>query len=770
MGQELIGGRFRFVGAIGSGNMGEVNKAEDLLAAAGSPERTVAVKTILRRRSGVLVDTRADTKAVDRFAREVRIMRRLDHPHLTRLIDGGVDDSHGGLPYLAMEYLDGETLRDLITEEQQLPVPWAAAIGVQIADGLSAAHAAGIVHRDLKPANVMLTRGGTVKILDFGMGRIVDDPQEADLTSTGVAVGTARYMAPEQFEAKQVTQAADLYALGCVLYEMLTGVPPFVSEVRQELGHKHLHQAPTPVRLIRSDVPAELARLVDRLLAKGPADRPADAVAVRDALLPLALDGDIPQLPAWDAFDPVRALRASRPAPSAAPVMVSEPSACDAVRPGSAPAGMDVFGVHRKLIEDYRAFTEGGTVVRDDRVAAFVEEDLSAKSQWPDPWLSLNPFFAGGGTVLELAGQGVLHEECARIFQAKKTGGGTVCDGRPLTLHQHQREAVEAARSGESYVLTTGTGSGKSLAYIVPIVDKVLKDRETEGPKAGKRVRAIIVYPMNALANSQLKELEKYLRDGYGAGREPVTFARYTGQEDDARRREIRDNPPDIILTNYVMLELMLTRPDDRRSLIKMASGLQFLVFDELHTYRGRQGADVALLIRRVREACQADALQCVGTSATMSTEGTLEEQKKVVADVASTLFGTKVRPEHVIGETLIRATGNVPDTVSAERLQAPAAPRAYGDLVRDPWRGGSRPASAWPPTRPPAGSSARGLPRSRRPRRSLPSTAAYPRSSAPPLSAPPWKPDRRPATPSPSGRCSLSVCTSSCPRATPST
>ncbi|NED50337.1 DEAD/DEAH box helicase, partial [Micromonospora aurantiaca] len=111
--------------------------------------------------------------------------------------------------------------------------------------------------------------------------------------------------------------------------------------------------------------------------------------------------------------------------------------------------------------------------------------------------------------------------------------------------------------------------------------------------------------------------------DGYGAGREPVTFARYTGQEDDERRREIRDDPPDILLTNYVMLELMLTRPRDRSSLIRMAKGLEFLVFDELHTYRGRQGADVALLIRRVREACRAENLQCIGTSATMSSEGT---------------------------------------------------------------------------------------------------------------------------------------------------
>ncbi|GHK02346.1 RNA helicase [Streptomyces sp. Y2F8-2] len=681
MSHELIDGRFRIGQVIGKGNMGEVHRAEDLQAPEGSPERMVAVKTILRRRTGALIDTGADTKAVERFAREVRIMRRLEHPNLTRLIAGGVSED-GGLPYLAMEFLDGETLRDLIEEERQLPISWVAAVGAQIADGLATAHAADVVHRDLKPANVMLTRGGTVKVLDFGMGRIVDDPDEARLTSTGVSVGTARYMAPEQFQARQVTQAADLYALGCVLYEMLVGVPPFTSESPYELARKHLEAEPTPLAVIRSEIPAELIRLVGRLLAKDPADRPADAAEVRDTLLPLAVqDGDTARLPHWSALDPTRPLRttgtrttttASAPAPRPAPVTAS----------GTA---MDVFGVHRALIKDYRSFTEGGTVIRDDRIAAFVEKDLDDKSQWPDPWLSLNPFFQSGGTVAELVGEKVLHPECARIFQAGKTEGGTVPDGRPLTLHRHQREAIEAADRGASYVLTTGTGSGKSLSYIVPIVNRVLHERDAEGPTALKRVRAIIVYPMNALANSQLKELEKYLRDGYGPGREPVTFARYTGQEDDEKRKEIRDNPPDILLTNYVMLELMLTRPADRASLIRMAKGLEFLVFDELHTYRGRQGADVALLIRRVREACQAPHVQCIGTSATMSTEGTVEDQKKVVAGVASTLFGTPVSSEHVIGETLVRATEEAPDAVPAERLTSPASPRAYDELVRDP-------------------------------------------------------------------------------------
>ncbi|MEV0328203.1 protein kinase [Micromonospora echinospora] len=673
---DWVAGRFRLRGAIGKGNMGEVHRAEDMVAPEDSPDRMVALKLILRSRSGTAIDTSSGQKARQRFEREVRIMRKLHHPRLPRIIAGAAGPDE--LPYLAMELLDGETLRDLISEHPQLPISWVAALGAQIADGLSAAHGVDVVHRDLKPANVLLLRTGAVKVLDFGMGRILDDDETGRVTSTGVTVGTARYMAPEQFLAASVTPAADLYALGCVLFELLTGVPPFLSESAHALGQKHLEEPPPSIRMLRSDVPDDIMRLLDRLLAKEPADRPTDATAVREALLPFAAGTD--RVSGWQDFDPVRYLARKQPATSRPP----SPAGAD-VPSDPTGTGMDVFGVHQQLVKDYRAFTQGGTIIRDDRIAAFVEDDLDAKSQWPDPWVSLNPFFASGGSILELVEQGVLHSECARIFQAGKTERGTTCDGRPLTLHQHQREAIEKAQDGASYVLTTGTGSGKSLSYIVPIVDRVLKARQQEGARAAKRVRAIIVYPMNALANSQLKELDKYLQDGYGSGREPVTYARYTGQESEERRREIQESKPDILLTNYVMLELMLTRPGDRRTLIRMAQGLDFLVFDELHTYRGRQGADVALLIRRVREACQAPNLQCVGTSATISSEGSHNDQRAVVARVASTLFGTEIAPDNVIGETLVRATADAPDTVAAERLRAPGAPRAYADLVNDP-------------------------------------------------------------------------------------
>jgi len=308
---------------------------------------------------------------------------------------------------------------------------------------------------------------------------------------------------------------------------------------------------------------------------------------------------------------------------------------------------MDVFDLRRKLIDDYAAYSGSFVHIADPRVNRYVTDGIQAGLLWPDPLIQLNPSFEAGEWIDELVAQGVLHDECGRAFRIKPEVQG---EGRPLRLHRHQSDALRAAGGGHNYVLTTGTGSGKSLSYIVPIVDHVLQNG------SGRGIQAIVVYPMNALANSQFGELEKFLCHGYSDGKGPVTFKRYTGQESDEEKREIAASPPDILLTNYVMLELILTRPQEK-NLIDAAQGLRFLVLDELHTYRGRQGADVALLVRRTRDLLAAQNLQCVGTSATLAGQGTFEEQRTEVARVASLLFGAEVRPEHVIGETLRRAT-----------------------------------------------------------------------------------------------------------------
>ena len=308
---------------------------------------------------------------------------------------------------------------------------------------------------------------------------------------------------------------------------------------------------------------------------------------------------------------------------------------------------MNVFDLRDRLVADYQSYTRSFIKIRDPRINQHVERALGAGAFWPEPLLQLNPTFLPGGTIDDLTPE-VLHPESARIFRIDKSDSDHT--GKQLLLHAHQREAILKAKEAKSYVLTSGTGSGKSLTYIVPIVDHVLRNG------TGRGVQAIVVYPMNALANSQTEELRKFIEKGYPDGEAPVRFRRFTGQEKGPEREEIRSNPPDILLTNYMMLELLLTRTDDRE-LVRAAQGLRFLVFDELHTYRGRQGADIALLIRRCRQTFASQNLICIGTSATMASGGTTADQKREVAKVAQTLFGVPFDAAQVIGESLERAT-----------------------------------------------------------------------------------------------------------------
>jgi ATP-dependent helicase YprA (DUF1998 family) len=312
---------------------------------------------------------------------------------------------------------------------------------------------------------------------------------------------------------------------------------------------------------------------------------------------------------------------------------------------------MNVFDLRDRLVADYSSYTRSFIKIADPRISQKVEQELSAGAFWPEPLLQLNPAFAPGGKIEQLVAQGVLHPECAKIFRIGKSDTDPV--GEPLLLHEHQREAILKAKENKSYVLTSGTGSGKSLTYIVPIVDHVLRTG------SGRGIQAIVVYPMNALANSQDEELKKFLHKGYPEGKPPVRFARYTGQEKGPEREDIRSNPPDILLTNYMMLELLLTRSEDR-DIVRAAQMLRFLVFDELHTYRGRQGADVALLIRRCRQAFGGHDIIYIGTSATMASGGSVDDQRREVAKVAQILFGVPFDSPQVIGETLERATKEI--------------------------------------------------------------------------------------------------------------
>ncbi|OGG43372.1 MAG: DEAD/DEAH box helicase [Candidatus Handelsmanbacteria bacterium RIFCSPLOWO2_12_FULL_64_10] len=356
---------------------------------------------------------------------------------------------------------------------------------------------------------------------------------------------------------------------------------------------------------------------------------------------------------------------------------------------------MSIFTLHAQVLSDYRDYVRSFFTVSDDRARAFIEQALIGEGKlWPDFLLQVSPSYPRVASVDELGKHDVLHEETARIFCTP--------EGDPFRLYQHQVEAIEKARAGESYVVTSGTGSGKSLTYFLPILDILLRQ-----PPSGDRVVALVVYPMNALVNSQFQSL-KNLREGYErrTGRPfPASFARYTGDTKEEERGALRQHPPQILLTNYVMAELLLVRPEDQRFLDRAGGELRFLVFDELHTYRGRQGADVAMLIRRLKERCAAPGLVHVGTSATMvaNRNATPQERRATVADFAARLFGHPFTAGHVIEETLISFTddgapsreelaaalrGPVPSTLEAFRRH-PLARWAEAEFGVEPEGGG---------------------------------------------------------------------------------
>src|SRR5215831_13011094 len=257
---QLVGDRYRILERIAAGGAGQVYRAAHARIAA-----LFAVKVLYG-------DLAFDEGMRTRFRREAEVACALQSRHIVRVVDFG--ESPEGLAYLAMEYLDGISLSSLIARDGALPVKRAVAIARQIARGLAHAHERGVVHRDLKTDNVMLVdednESEVVKLLDFGLAHIRDDHR---LTAQGQVVGTPHYMAPEQFKGTEVDARADLYALGIILYEMLTGAPPFDAQTVMQLAQLHLLGEVPPLRKRRPEVPVKLAALVHKLLEKDPKDR-----------------------------------------------------------------------------------------------------------------------------------------------------------------------------------------------------------------------------------------------------------------------------------------------------------------------------------------------------------------------------------------------------------------------------------------------------------------------------------------------------------------
>lgn len=301
---------------------------------------------------------------------------------------------------------------------------------------------------------------------------------------------------------------------------------------------------------------------------------------------------------------------------------------------------MDAFKTHENIVSFYKKYLTSFINIKDERVNQEVLRSFESEGVIPEPLIQFNPAFQKGESLSDLLQNGEINSNLLKAFGN-------------YNLYKHQIEALRIGMSGKGFVVTSGTGSGKSLTYLATIFNNIFQ----RGNAKKKGVKAILVYPMNALINSQANEIEKYAENFNGDF--PITFAKYTGQEGQEYREMVKKEQPDIILTNYMMLELIMTRHTEIWLRDSIKENLEFLVFDELHTYRGRQGSDVSLLIRRIKGWCKLDLI-CIGTSATMLSKGTPKEKKNTVANVASTIFGNLYTEDQIVGEYLETCTNGI--------------------------------------------------------------------------------------------------------------
>ncbi|MGX6515079.1 MAG: Stk1 family PASTA domain-containing Ser/Thr kinase [Schaalia turicensis] len=294
---RVLGNRYQVGEIIGRGGMAEVHLGYDTRLS-----RTVAIK-ILR------TDLAQDATFLARFRREAQSAAALNHPSIVSVYDTGeetVTSASGtelALPYIVMEYVKGRTVASLLHGGDPVPIGEAVQIVVGVLSALEYSHHEGIIHRDIKPGNIMLTTGGKVKVMDFGIARAIAD-SAATMTQTNSVVGTAQYLSPEQARGEVVDARSDLYSTGCVLYELLTGRPPFVGDSAVAVAYQHVSETPKPASQIASDIPDAIDRVVMKSLAKSREDRYQDAAEFRADLLAAARgEGvDAPAVSSWNAY------------------------------------------------------------------------------------------------------------------------------------------------------------------------------------------------------------------------------------------------------------------------------------------------------------------------------------------------------------------------------------------------------------------------------------------------------------------------------------
>ena len=327
---KVLAGRYEIREMIGRGGMAEVHLGYDRRLS-----RIIAIKLL---RS----DIAGDPTFQARFRREAQSAAALNHPSIVSVYDSGEEqlpNPNGAIrsvPYIVMEYVEGHTVREFLGEGEAVPIPEAVEIVTGVLDALEYSHRAGIIHRDIKPGNIMLTSTGAVKVMDFGIARAVED-SAATVTQTHAVVGTAQYLSPEQARGEVVDARSDLYSTGCLLYELLTGKPPFTGDSAVAIAYQHVREIPRPPSSVAADVPESLDRVVLKALAKNRDDRYQDASHMRADLLAAArgLSVSAPSAESWSAPAPAMAAGSPSPAPAPAP---PAPPAPPMTRPAHTPS------------------------------------------------------------------------------------------------------------------------------------------------------------------------------------------------------------------------------------------------------------------------------------------------------------------------------------------------------------------------------------------------------------------------------------------------
>ncbi|NCV02489.1 MAG: DEAD/DEAH box helicase, partial [Proteobacteria bacterium] len=449
-GHLLKGGLFRINAAIASGGFGVTYRATRISDGAPVVIKELLPSDLVYRVPGGLAVAENDPngefgECVRRFVREAEFLKGFDHPNIVPIAECFTDN---GTAYFAMPDLGGRDLTHLIappgapTTAPVLSDAEILDIMSPLVDALRYIHRRNLFHFDIKPANILIRPDGQVTLIDFGAAKRLRSGLVAMNTQVQFTPGFA---APELSDPEQYGTPdgrADIYGLAATLLALATGKAP----VRLHPTSAELNALNEPWRTLATAgmemIPEKRPRTIDD----------------------------------WWRLRFTGA--------------------------GTDVSARDIFDLREDIVGTYQRYVRGFSYIKDTQIALEVEKHLDGDGIWPAPLVQLNPSFEPGESVEELASRGVLDPACASIFRRPVPGGTSRTS---LRLHRHQQEAIEVARGGHSYVISTGTGSGKSLGYFIPIIDRVLR----EGP--GKGIRAVVVYPMNALANSQEQELAKFL-------------------------------------------------------------------------------------------------------------------------------------------------------------------------------------------------------------------------------------------------------------------